>query len=71
MPKYSAESKISELVKDEEVLKLGKKYFPELFNSPYGEFFYDYRLSDLKEMARTYGVEKKYDDFLEELSKIE
>lgn len=71
MPKYSAESKISELVKDEEVVKLGNKYFPELFNSPYAEFFYDYRLSDLEQMAKTYGVEKKYYDFLQELLKIE
>jgi len=71
MPKYTAESKIRELVKDEEVVKLGMKYFPELFKSPYGEFFYDYRLSDLKQLAISYGAEKRYEDFLQELSKIE
>lgn len=71
MPKYTVENTVSELLSDERVVKLGKEYFPELFNNPYASLFYGYRLSELRPLAKQYGVEKKYDEFIEKLVLIE
>ncbi|HPG92528.1 MAG TPA: hypothetical protein PK675_03875 [Clostridia bacterium] len=71
MSKYTVENTVGELLEDKRVVKLGKEYFPELFDNPYAGFFYGYRLSDLRPLAKQYGAEKRFEEFIEKLLLIE
>lgn len=70
MPKYSFDTKISDLLNDKDVVSIVKDLFPSILSNPMLEYFKQYRFNEILPFIYDKVGKEKIEEFALRLSKI-